>query len=535
MKQSVLENCQRRTLLARLACPQLYLEVVFVTRWKYSDQTIYGQPLGRNQSTIVKFLSLCPLQLVKQLDDVIQQDTRVVLRHSFLDLVKLSLHEAEQYPGSRTSAGFQKSVEKLFETRTSRFPQNGDVPTDCVTVGRLRGENGRIFPAPLPQHTSSICPVHCGYLRKPSGQPRHVPCRSLASGRNTLSFSRIHYGSCFVRRVCSAQSKHQLTLKHFTKRHYLHDRSRVYVLRFSLHPQSEVALRSWFYISGIHEQQDLSENWDLKHPLSVGTAVTTVQCDWYRHESVFPSDWFSFPNKSRGKQVAHRYTSQHTNDTDLNIYRAAESSVMLDNKAKFSYLEAVIFREKDFETRYSSSHSYNARLQNDKTNKCSKFTLPTAMYFPARYVGCMQNAQSLSAIYSHGHCHAPVFTACELHDLVDTTELGSFPYRVPYNRHIRCSMAASSHHYLTAIPQRLDFSPPNKANWVQSPAGSRPDSSKLESCQMLLLVGRFSRGYPVSPLLYSYAAPFSTHLTLIGFEDLFKRRRNHATQLLSIW
>ncbi|KAJ8871842.1 hypothetical protein PR048_028182 [Dryococelus australis] len=44
-----------------------------------------------------------------------------------------------------------------------------------------------------------------------------VPRRFLVSGRNTFSFSRLVAGSCCVRRVCTALSKHQLALQHFTR------------------------------------------------------------------------------------------------------------------------------------------------------------------------------------------------------------------------------------------------------------------------------------------------------------------------------
>ncbi|KAJ8881401.1 hypothetical protein PR048_017882 [Dryococelus australis] len=58
-----------------------------------------------------------------------------------------------------------------------------------------------------------------------------------------------------------------------------------------------------------------------------------------------------------------------------------------------------------------------------------------------------------------------------------------------------------------AVAEWLDYSPPTKANW-------------WESCRTMPLVGGFSRGPPVSPSLHSSAAPFSTHFTLIGSEDL---------------
>ncbi|KAJ8893541.1 hypothetical protein PR048_006139 [Dryococelus australis] len=49
-----------------------------------------------------------------------------------------------------------------------------------------------------------------------------------------------------------------------------------------------------------------------------------------------------------------------------------------------------------------------------------------------------------------------------------------------------------------AVAERLDYSPPTKANRVQSSAGSLPDFRKWESCRTIPLVGGFSRGSPVS-------------------------------------
>ncbi|KAJ8868792.1 hypothetical protein PR048_030332 [Dryococelus australis] len=51
-----------------------------------------------------------------------------------------------------------------------------------------------------------------------------------------------------------------------------------------------------------------------------------------------------------------------------------------------------------------------------------------------------------------------------------------------------------------AVAKRLDCSPPNKADQVQSPAGSLPDFRKWESCQEMPRVGGFSRGFLVSPV-----------------------------------
>ncbi|KAJ8884339.1 hypothetical protein PR048_016196 [Dryococelus australis] len=66
--------------------------------------------------------------------------------------------------------------------------------------------------------------------------------------------------------------------------------------------------------------------------------------------------------------------------------------------------------------------------------------------------------------------------------------------------------AAAAHGTMTAFPSLvhhldhwLDSSPPTKANWVQSLAGSLPDFCKWEPCRTIPLVGEFSRGSPVFP------------------------------------
>ncbi|KAJ8898525.1 hypothetical protein PR048_003885 [Dryococelus australis] len=59
-----------------------------------------------------------------------------------------------------------------------------------------------------------------------------------------------------------------------------------------------------------------------------------------------------------------------------------------------------------------------------------------------------------------------------------------------------------------AVTERLPRSPPTKADRVQSPAWS-PDFRMWESCQTMPLVGRFTRGSPVSPPFYSSAAPYT--------------------------
>ncbi|KAJ8866142.1 hypothetical protein PR048_033666 [Dryococelus australis] len=74
-----------------------------------------------------------------------------------------------------------------------------------------------------------------------------------------------------------------------------------------------------------------------------------------------------------------------------------------------------------------------------------------------------------------------------------------------------CIPPVSTHHPLSyhrlattpsaALRERLDCSPPTKANRVKLHAGSLPDVRKRESCRTMPLVGGFSRGSPVSPAL----------------------------------
>ncbi|KAJ8895233.1 hypothetical protein PR048_000558 [Dryococelus australis] len=83
-----------------------------------------------------------------------------------------------------------------------------------------------------------------------------------------------------------------------------------------------------------------------------------------------------------------------------------------------------------------------------------------------------------------------------------------------------------------AVTKRLDCPPSTKANRVQSPAGSLPDSRKWESCRTMPLVGGvFNGDLPFPPPLHSGAAPFSLRSTLIGSQDLVvKSRPNLSAQ-----
>ncbi|KAJ8881988.1 hypothetical protein PR048_018476 [Dryococelus australis] len=85
-----------------------------------------------------------------------------------------------------------------------------------------------------------------------------------------------------------------------------------------------------------------------------------------------------------------------------------------------------------------------------------------------------------------------------------------------------------------AVAERLDCSPPTKANRVRSPAGSLPDFRKWKSCRTMPLVGGVFLGdLPFPPPLYSRAASFSPHFTLIGSQDLVVNSRpNLSTHLL---
>ncbi|KAJ8898117.1 hypothetical protein PR048_003477 [Dryococelus australis] len=76
-----------------------------------------------------------------------------------------------------------------------------------------------------------------------------------------------------------------------------------------------------------------------------------------------------------------------------------------------------------------------------------------------------------------------------------------------------------------AVAERLDCSPPTMANRFRSPVGPLPDFRKWESCRTMPLVGGFSRGFPVSPPLYSGAVPFSPHFTLIGSQHFVRMKQ----------
>ncbi|KAJ8869389.1 hypothetical protein PR048_030965 [Dryococelus australis] len=66
----------------------------------------------------------------------------------------------------------------------------------------------------------------------------------------------------------------------------------------------------------------------------------------------------------------------------------------------------------------------------------------------------------------------------------------------------------------------LDHLPHAKAKRVRFLVGLLPDFFKLESCRTKSLVGGFSPGFPVIPLLHYGTAAYSPRLTLIGSHDL---------------
>ncbi|KAJ8870624.1 hypothetical protein PR048_029647 [Dryococelus australis] len=72
--------------------------------------------------------------------------------------------------------------------------------------------------------------------------------------------------------------------------------------------------------------------------------------------------------------------------------------------------------------------------------------------------------------------------------------------------------------------ERLACPPPTKANLVQTPAWRLPDFRMSESCRTMPLVGRFSRGYPVSPALSFWRFSVLTSITLIDSQDLAVKR-----------
>ncbi|KAJ8878622.1 hypothetical protein PR048_019203 [Dryococelus australis] len=79
-----------------------------------------------------------------------------------------------------------------------------------------------------------------------------------------------------------------------------------------------------------------------------------------------------------------------------------------------------------------------------------------------------------------------------------------------------------------AMAERLDCSPPTRANWVQSPAGPLPDFRKWESHWSAGFIGDL----PFPPPLRSGTAPFPPHFTFTGSQDLVVKRRPNLSNKL---
>ncbi|KAJ8882865.1 hypothetical protein PR048_014679 [Dryococelus australis] len=73
--------------------------------------------------------------------------------------------------------------------------------------------------------------------------------------------------------------------------------------------------------------------------------------------------------------------------------------------------------------------------------------------------------------------------------------------------------------------ERLACSPPTKAIRVQSPAGPLGDFCMWESCRTMPLVGGFSRGSAVSPVLSFRRCSILTSITFIDCQDLYVKSR----------
>ncbi|KAJ8898546.1 hypothetical protein PR048_003906 [Dryococelus australis] len=77
-------------------------------------------------------------------------------------------------------------------------------------------------------------------------------------------------------------------------------------------------------------------------------------------------------------------------------------------------------------------------------------------------------------------------------------------------------------HSKAQVAERLDCSPPTKANRVQSPAVSLPDFGKWEYCQTMPLVGGFSRGSLVYPALaFHRCSILNSHLYSMNIDSPF--------------
>ncbi|KAJ8869920.1 hypothetical protein PR048_028930 [Dryococelus australis] len=93
-----------------------------------------------------------------------------------------------------------------------------------------------------------------------------------------------------------------------------------------------------------------------------------------------------------------------------------------------------------------------------------------------------------------------------------------FPLTIHRRCHVSINFAYGA--VAAAVAQRFACSPHTKANQAQSPAGSLPNFRKWLSCRTMPLVGGFSRGSPVSPVLLFQRCSILTSITLIGSQDL---------------
>ncbi|KAJ8894261.1 hypothetical protein PR048_006873 [Dryococelus australis] len=73
--------------------------------------------------------------------------------------------------------------------------------------------------------------------------------------------------------------------------------------------------------------------------------------------------------------------------------------------------------------------------------------------------------------------------------------------------------------------ERLACLPSIKANRVKSPVGRLPDFCMRESCRTMPLVGGFSRGSPVSPVLSFRRCNILTLISFIGSQDFDVKSR----------
>ncbi|KAJ8867406.1 hypothetical protein PR048_031207 [Dryococelus australis] len=89
----------------------------------------------------------------------------------------------------------------------------------------------------------------------------------------------------------------------------------------------------------------------------------------------------------------------------------------------------------------------------------------------------------------------------------------------------RETMPRIPHFCWAVMDERLDCSPPTKANRVQPPAGSFPNYRMWESCRTMPLAGGFYRECHVSLALSLWRCSILSSLTFIGSQDLAVKSR----------